>query len=223
MTKATKATKAVHTHTHATARQPRGTAKVRLLDAALVLVRRHGWSATSVDALCEHAGVTKGAFFHHFESKDHLAVAAAEHWTAMTAPLFASADYHRHERAIDRILGYLDLRAEIAVGATDEYTCFVGTMVQETHTDSPTITAACAASMFGHADSLVDDFRAAIEECSHPIDVDAESLARHTQAVLQGAFILAKARHDPAVVREHLAHLRRYVELLFHVGEPVAA
>jgi TetR/AcrR family transcriptional repressor of nem operon len=194
-----------------------------LLDAAHVLVRRHGWAGTSVDELCEHAGVSKGAFFHHFESKEQLAVAAAEHWTAVTAPMFAAADYHRHERAIDRILGYLDLRAAIAVGATDEYTCFVGTMVQEAHADSPAIAEACAASMFGHTDSLTDDFRAAIEECPHAVDADAASLARHTQVVLQGAFILAKARHDPAIVREHIAHLRRYVELLFHVDEPVAA
>jgi TetR/AcrR family transcriptional repressor of nem operon len=205
-----------------TERPPRGTAKVRLLDAALVLVRRHGLAATSVDGLCQFAGVSKGAFFHHFASKDDLAVAAAEHWTAITSPVFESADYHRHVRGIDRVLGYLDLRSEIAVGPTEEYTCFVGTMVQEAHTDSPSIAQACADSMFGHVDTLVDDFRAAIEESDRSIDADAASLARHTQAVLQGAFILAKARHDPNVVREHIAHLRRYIELLFHVDEPVA-
>jgi TetR/AcrR family transcriptional repressor of nem operon len=193
-----------------------------LLDAAHVLVRRHGLSATSVDELCEFAGVSKGAFFHHFASKDDLAVAAAEHWTTVTAPMFAAADYHQHERGIDRVLGYLDLRSEIAIGPTEEYTCFVGTMVQETHTDRPAITEACADSMFGHVDTLVDDFRAAIEECDHPVDADPASLARHTQAVLQGGFILAKARHDPNPVREHVAHLRRYIELLFHVDEPVA-
>jgi TetR/AcrR family transcriptional repressor of nem operon len=41
------------------------------------------------------------------------------------------------------------------------------------------------------------------------------SLARHTQAVLQGAFILAKATRDRDMARESVDHLRHYVELLF--------
>jgi TetR/AcrR family transcriptional repressor of nem operon len=46
-------------------------------------------------------------------------------------------------------------------------------------------------------------------------DWTAQSLAAHTQAVLQGAFILAKAKNDVTVAIESVAHLRRYVELLF--------
>ena len=42
----------------------------------------------------------------------------------------------------------------------------------------------------------------------------AASLARHTQAVLQGAFILAKAGGGPEFAQESVDHLRRYFELL---------
>ncbi len=48
----------------------------------------------------------------------------------------------------------------------------------------------------------------------------AESLARHTQTVIQGAFVLAKAGNDPALARESLDHLDRYIRLLF--GLPVS-
>jgi TetR/AcrR family transcriptional repressor of nem operon len=41
------------------------------------------------------------------------------------------------------------------------------------------------------------------------------SLALHTQAVLQGAFVLAKAKGNAAVAEASIDHLRRYVELLF--------
>ena len=54
-----------------------GTARRKLLDSALRLIRAQGYSATSVDDLCAAAGVTKGAFFHHFKSKEELGVAAA--------------------------------------------------------------------------------------------------------------------------------------------------
>jgi TetR/AcrR family transcriptional repressor of nem operon len=43
----------------------------------------------------------------------------------------------------------------------------------------------------------------------------AQSLAFHTQAVVQGAFILAKAKSGPAIAAESIDHLRRYIELLF--------
>jgi len=43
----------------------------------------------------------------------------------------------------------------------------------------------------------------------------AESLALYTQATIQGAIILAKARHTRAIAVQCIDHLRRYVELLF--------
>ena len=46
-------------------------------------------------------------------------------------------------------------------------------------------------------------------------DWSAESLALHTQAVLQGAFILAKAKGGATIAADSIDHLRRYVELLF--------
>ena len=60
------------------------TARNRLLGAALRIIREKGYHATSVEELCRAAGVTEGAFFHYFGSKEDLAVAAAEHWSMTT-------------------------------------------------------------------------------------------------------------------------------------------
>ncbi|WP_322989434.1 TetR/AcrR family transcriptional regulator [Hoeflea sp.] len=190
-------------------------AKAKLLDAALTVIRTQGYSATTVDDLCKAAGVTKGAFFHHFASKQDLAVAAANYWTEMTGGLFETAPFHDPADPLDRVLAYIAFRKAILQGNIPDFTCLVGTMVQEAYDTNPAIRDACWASISGHADTLVPDIEAAMRE--HGIDADwsASSLALHTQAVIQGAFILAKASGRADLASDSLDHLYRYVEQLF--------
>ncbi len=195
----------------------RGDARTRLLDAARDVIRQKGFAATSVDDLCQSAGVTKGAFFHHFKTKDALGVAAANYWAETTSALFAKAPYHAPDDPLDRVLAYLDFRRALIGGETYEYTCLVGTMTQEVHDSAPTIRDACAKSIFGHAATLEADIKAAREQRGIDADWTVESLARHTQAVLQGGFILAKATGNPDLARESVDHLIRYVRQLFGI------
>jgi TetR/AcrR family transcriptional repressor of nem operon len=189
-------------------------AKTKLLDAALTLIRTKGYAATSVDALCEAAGVTKGAFFHHFASKEDLAVAAAEHWSTVTGALFASAPYHEPKDPLDRVLGYVAFRKEILRGALPEFTCLVGTMVQEAY-QIEKIQGACKASIFGHAQTLDADIAAAKKLYAPSAKWTASSLALYTQAAIQGAYILAKASGDVKSAVAAIEHLENYVRLLF--------
>jgi TetR/AcrR family transcriptional repressor of nem operon len=190
-------------------------ARQKLLASALSLIREKGYSSTSVDELCAQAGVTKGAFFHHFKSKDALGIAAANHWSQITGSFFETAPYHKHGDPLDRVLGYLDFRKAILKGEIAEFTCLVGTMVQEIYDTNPDIRRACEASICGHAAKIEADIAAAIKRYRIRVPWTAASLALHTQAVLQGAFILAKAKGDAAVAAASIDHLRRYIELLF--------
>lgn len=190
-------------------------ARNKILGSALAVIRTKGYAATSVDDLCAAAGVTKGAFFHHFRSKEDLAVAAADFWSETTGALFASAPYHAHRDPLDRVLGYIDFRKAILIGDIPEFTCLAGTMVQETYASNPAIRDACARAILTHAEKVEPDIAAAIAQHRLAPSWTAKSLALHMQAVLQGAFILAKARGGAQVAAESIDHLRRYVELLF--------
>lgn len=196
------------------------TARDRLLTAAVDAIRAQGLHATTVDELCAAAGVTKGAFFHHFPSKEALAVAAAEHWGTLMVTMFDDAPYRRAADPIDRVLGYLDLRAAMHDDDPAHYTCLAGTMVQEAFRTQPAVRAACAAALFGQSAILEDDLDAALATLDpRPADITAEGLARFVQTVLQGAYVLAKAADDPQPLLDGIEHLRRYFRLLFHRPE----
>lgn len=193
-------------------------AKSKLLEAALSGIRTKGYAATTVDELCAAAGVTKGAFFHHFKSKVELGVAAADHWSETTGAMFAEAPYHDHVDPLDRVLGYLEFRKELLQGGVPEFTCLVGTMVQEIYETAPAIRVACERSISDHAEKLEAEIEAAIVGRGMAPEWTAKSLALHTQVVLQGAFILAKATGDRTIARDSVNHLKRYIEMLFGVG-----
>lgn len=193
----------------------RGDARTRLLEAARDVIRQKGFTATTVDDLCKAAGVTKGAYFHHFESKEALGVAAADFWTETTGAFFKQAPYHAPDDPLERLFAYVDFRRSIIEGELADFTCLVGTMTQEAYSLHPAIRDACAKSIFGHAATLEQDIEAAMKARAIEADWTPASLARHTQAVLQGAFILAKATGDAEIARESVDHLRRYLEQLF--------
>jgi TetR/AcrR family transcriptional regulator, transcriptional repressor for nem operon len=189
----------------------------KLLASAMKLVRTNGYEATTVDDLCGDAGVSKGAFFHHFKNKEDIAVSATRFWTEVTGGLFASAPYHACEDPLDQLVGYIDFRAQLLEGRTlPESTCLLGTMAQETFQSNPTIRDACFTGIAAHADTVAEMIRAAKQRHAPRATWSVESLALHTQAVIQGAFILAKAKNDVSLAADSIRHLRHYVELLFH-------
>ncbi len=195
--------------------RPPHESRTRLLDAALRLVRTKGYTATSVEDICEAAGLTKGSFFHHFASKEELALAAAAHFAAMADGLFAAAPYQSAADPLERLLGYVDFRIAILQGTLPEFTCLLGTMVQEVYDTHPAIRAACERHLSAHAGAVARDVAAAQERYAPDAPWSAESLAAFTQAVLQGAFVLAKAHDGPEVAAECLRHLRRYLDSQF--------
>jgi TetR/AcrR family transcriptional regulator, transcriptional repressor for nem operon len=186
----------------------------RILTASLKVMREKGYSATTVDDLCSAAQVTKGAFFHHFQSKEDLGVAATDYWTACTSSLFDAAPYHSLKDPLEKLMAYLDLRIALIQGKIPEFTCFAGTLVQETFHSHSALRVACERSIFGHIDHVSKLIREAKRTLNPNAKWNPKSLAAHTQAVIQGAFILVKSSGDSSLATESIEHLKTYVHSL---------
>ncbi|MGB6156691.1 MAG: TetR/AcrR family transcriptional regulator [Acidobacteriaceae bacterium] len=189
--------------------------KKKLLEAAVYVIRAKGYTATRVEDICEAAGLTKGSFFHHFTSKEALALAAVEHQNAATSELFSTAAYQAIKDPVDRLVAYVDFRKSLLEGDLPEFTCLVGTMVEEIYETHPPLRAARDESIFRHVATLEPAIAEAMRLYGVTGDWTPRSLALYAQAVIQGSFILAKANGGPDVAAASIDHLRRYIEMLF--------
>jgi TetR/AcrR family transcriptional repressor of nem operon len=130
----------------------------------------------------------------------------------MAGGIFATAPYRSASDPVDRVLGYIDFRSAILKGELSQFTCLLGTMVQEVYETHPAIRAACERHIDEGAEEIARDIAEAKQRYAPNAPWTPESLALFTQAVLQGAFVLAKAKQGPAIAVESLGHLRRYLE-----------
>ncbi len=197
-----------------------GTAtRTALLDAAEGLVLARGFAGTRVDDVLTVAGATKGAFFHHFASKQELAKALMERFVAMDLQqmeeTWARADALVRDPR-ERLLVFVGLYVEMFDGLDEPFPgCLMGSYAME-------------AGLFdGQTLGLVEDdmrawrrrLRVRLAEVAeaHPprVEVDLDSLADHFTVVVEGAFIVSRVMGEAAVTRDQLTHLRTYLELLF--------
>ena len=117
----------------------------------------------------------------------------------------------------------MDFRAEILRCKLGDYTCLLGTVVQETYATHPEIRAACDRGLSSHIAELTRDIEAAKQRYAPKAPWSAESVGYFIQGVLQGSFIFAKAKQSPEVIRGNLEHLRRYLGDLFDQSRDIKA
>src|SRR5262249_42819688 len=116
----------------------------KLLEAAQELMMAKGYTATSVDEICEAAGLTKGSFFHYFEGKEHLGREVAQRFAASMQQLFQSAPYHQKKDPLDRVFGRVDFLIDLVSSPQAPKGCLLGTFVQELSATHPGIRSVCA-------------------------------------------------------------------------------
>jgi TetR/AcrR family transcriptional repressor of nem operon len=193
--------------------------KRKLLDAAMRLMLRQGFTATTVDQVCAEAKLTKGSFFHYFKSKDEIGEAALEHFCAIQQSRFAKGAFNKMADPLERMNGFIDCIIEVGRSPEMAQGCLVGSLTQELALTHPKIRCQCETSFNNLAGFFSKTLQEAKKKYRPKVDFDPESVATLFVSLLQGSILLAKARRDPALIPDNANHFRTYVAGLF--GKPI--
>jgi TetR/AcrR family transcriptional regulator, transcriptional repressor for nem operon len=191
----------------------------KVIRAGTELIRRNGYVATTVDEICAEAGVTKGAFFHHFASKESLAEACLDTWTQNFMAMIDAAPFHAISDPVEKLVGCMDFFIGMFGNPQVVKSCLAGTVVQEVSESHPVLRAGAQACFAAGEQRFRELLDAACR--ARDVQLDTASIAKLWVATIQGSLLLAKASRDDAVVASSLGHVRRYIQSL--VGGPVAA
>lgn len=195
-------------------------AREKLIQAGVDQFRYAGFVATTVDEICASAGVTKGAFFHHFQSKEALAKTCLQQWSRQFAEFQKSAPYHSVADPLKKLLGAIDFFADMFANPQTPKSCLVGTTVQEISETHPALRQTaqeCFASGARQFEALLAD-----ASRDRGVALDTASLAQMWMATIQGSLLLYKASRDESVIPTNLRHFSKYVETLF-ANKPAAS
>ena len=190
--------------------------KERLLDAAERLMLAKGFVATTVDEICEAAKLTKGSFFHYFESKEELGKELLERFCASSQEQMQHACCQERD-PLKRLYGLVDFAIKTSQECAGTQGCLLGTFAQELADTHPEIRSVCSEAFGRWSQMLKHDLDEAKAAYAPKKNIDTQGLAELFIAVLEGSKILAKATQDAGVETKSLQHFKRYLESLFEV------
>jgi TetR/AcrR family transcriptional repressor of nem operon len=193
-------------------------ARERILEAAQQLVLERGFSATTVDAILDAAGASKGAFFHHFTSKADLGRVLVERYARADGELLERLMTIAESQTDDPAGQLIEFVAAFEAGLEDRSLeqpgCLFVSFIYEQHAGQDETQELILADVLRWRARILDKLTQATERRAPALAVDLESLADHVFTILEGGFVLARATGEPLKLRDQLRHLRAYLTLL---------
>jgi TetR/AcrR family transcriptional repressor of nem operon len=185
--------------------------KEKLLATARTLFLERGYPATSLNDLVAGVGVTKGSFFHHFKSKEELALEVLLLEFERTADVLSAGPFAAATEPLERVLAFID-HTDRHAEALWVRGSLLGAFAASLAATSPRIEALVSKAYRRLVDGIAPLFEPVAERTrGRP---DAAGLAEHFLAVIEGGATLARVHDDPYHLHQALGNFRRYVVLL---------
>jgi TetR/AcrR family transcriptional repressor of nem operon len=202
-------------------KQPRALAtRGKLTRAAARLFAIKGYHDTTLEDVRRAAGVTTGAFFHHFTSKEDLGFAVLDRHMERRRQeldrLEQGMPSPRTDDPLGRVFRRLDAIAQMV--ARREHRsggCVIGNLSTElasTHEPFRRRLADCFDEM---AREFLPHLEAAAQRCGSRCLPDAWTLARYVVTVVEGAIMLARTHRDPTLLARHFDCLKEHLTKSF--------
>ncbi len=193
----------------------------RLVLAAVGLILRQGFSATSVDQICAEAGVTKGGFFHHFPNKEAIGLAAAQGWFDYVTAIYTEALQGADPDPLEQLHAFFDALEGFTRDPARLCACVVGMLSQEMALVHPSFQSAAAVHFTAWTEGVKKLLVAAKEKHPPMIDFDPERVAWFINSLWQGSIVVAKSVQSASMFRSNLRMAREWIDSFFGIqSEP---
>lgn len=194
--------------------RPADATRTHLLDVAFAEIYANGFQGLRVDTLLDKAGLTKGAFYHHFPSKQALGLAVIDEVLASMAELIWAQHLGQFEDPIEGI----ESSVAFALGMLGERCttlgCPINNLAQEMSGIDETFRARLDRLFRGIIDNISGALRRGQERGIVRADVDAAAAATFILASVEGSIGLAKSARSTDVLDTALREARRYLVTL---------
>jgi TetR/AcrR family transcriptional repressor of nem operon len=179
-------------------------AKERLMDAVLELIWSGSYGSTTIDQICEKAGVKKGSFYYFFDSKSELAVEAFEAcWQARRIEL--NAIFSPTVPPLERLQKFCDFTYQFQRKIKVEYGKVLGCPQVSLGSEVCTQEKGLQQKIQGIMDQKCKYLESAIRD-AHAAKLihapDASIKARMLLAYYEGLLTQARIHNDVNVLRE---------------------
>jgi TetR/AcrR family transcriptional repressor of nem operon len=180
----------------------------RLLEAGVATFSKAGFNGCSVQDITDAAGVPKGSFYNHFESKEALGAAALEHhWKdggCDTLKLLTMPD----RMPLDRLRAYFTQVAADLVAADYACGCLIGNMTAEMSDHSALVSAQLSAIFASWTLQVANCIAQAQAAGEIKCDAKPEALATFVLNAWEGAVLRARIERGGGA-------LEQFIEMLF--------
>jgi TetR/AcrR family transcriptional repressor of nem operon len=196
----------------------------RILDAAQDLILDHGFGATTVDAVTGRAGITKGAFFHHFPSKAELGRALAHRYAELDETHLRENMARAEKLASDplqQLLVFVALYEEQFAALDQPFPgCLFASYIYENKLFDEDTLVVLRRNALVWREALKAKLAQVVARHPPGRPVDIDTLSDLFYALTEGTFVMTKTLGDRTLLVRQCQLLRTLIEQLF---APVAA
>lgn len=171
--------------------------KEQVLRTGLGLFCNKGFNSLGVDEICKVTGMTKGAFYNAFKSKENFLIDGLKVYGEMTVKRLTTQLSKENNKplAIDRLKDLYDTMFD-AQPKNNYMGCMVNNMMSELGSINHTVGSVAAIEFNSFVEAIEPCVKEAQEDGDLTLSIDSRTLTELLHAAFYGALTITKSMQD---------------------------